>query len=119
MKNTLLFVLILAMCLSVCACGKNGGSAKNDDVEVESYADSSSEYASESESETEHEAENVIYQFGDSITSPSGMFVFTPSADGFTKSLGNTMDETYLLPEDKAESNNPYAAEEGKTMMYF
>lgn len=121
MKKLLLFILVLVMCLFVCACGEKGSSAKNDATKAESNIDSSSASESESETETEEQSEPevVIYQFGDSITSPSGMFVFTPSADGFTNALGNTMNETYLLPVDEAESNNPYAADEGKTMLYF
>ena len=63
----------------------------------------------------------LFTNFGDSVTSPSGMFVFTPTFDGFAAAVGNWPDENYLRPNGRGvdESNNPYVADEGKVMMYY
>jgi len=93
MKKTIALLLALAMCFTLCACGGEG------------------------------KTDNSSLSFGDTITSASGMFTFTPSFDGFASALSNWGDETYLLPEgsekDLEASDNPYNAEDGKVMMYF
>lgn len=94
MKRIIALLLALMMCLTLCACGEGGNGG-----------------------------EPSSYNFGDSITTESGMFVFTPAFDGFARALNNWGNENYLLPQGKTKdleaSDNPYFAEEGKTMMYF
>lgn len=96
MKKAVSLILALMMLLTLCACGAEGGTS------------------------AQGTANKDEYQFGESITSPSGMFVFTPEFDGFAAAVANYPDENYLRPEGRGvdESNNPYVAEDGKVMMY-
>lgn len=95
MKKLITLLLTAAMCLSIAACG-DSSSASNP-------------------------SQDDTYNFGDSITTKSGKFVFTPTFGGFAAALSNCSDENYLLPDGKGleKSTNPYAADEGKVMMYF
>lgn len=127
MKNALSLLLALVMCLSLCACG---GSEAQPETQPNDTADKApvaeeipaAEEGTESASaESAPAAEATVYQFGDSITSPSGMFVFTPQFHGFAAALANWPDANYLTPDGKGvdESNNPFVADEGHVMMYF
>lgn len=109
MKKLIALLMALTMCFVLCACG--GKTAEKTD-------------AADGEDESTTEAEDAVsYNFGDSITTGSGMFVFTPSFDGFAHALNNVGGEYCLTPEGSAkkleESTNPYRADEGKIMMYF
>lgn len=114
MKKLLTLTLAAALTLSLAACG--GGSGSNG-------TSSSGNTAPDTQGtqDIQQEPESVIHNFGDSVTSPSGMFVFTPTFDGFAAAVGNRMNEGYLRPDGEGidESNNPYLADEGKVMMYY
>lgn len=112
MKKITALLLALATLLALTACGGGGKSAD---------PAGSPEGGQESSPAPEAESQAQLYQFGQSITSPSGKFVFTPVFEGFAASLSNVRGEHYLLPEGDGldDANNPYKAEEGKVMMYY
>ena len=127
MKNALSLLLALVMCLSLCACGgetqpeAQPTAAPEDAASAAEEITSAEEGIDPAEADSAPAAEATVYQFGDSITSPSGMFVFTPQFHGFAAALANWPDANYLTPDGKGvdESNNPFVADEGHVMMYF
>ena len=113
MKKLLTLSLAAALTLSLVACG--GGGSNGTSSSGNTTPDT------QGTQDIQQEPESVIHNFGDSVTSPSGMFVFTPTFDGFAAAVGNRMNEGYLRPDGEGidESNNPYSADEGKVMMYY
>lgn len=103
MKRILALFLALLMALSLVGCGDT---TTNTPATPES---------------TPEPALETTYNFGDSITTSSGMYIFTPTFDGFASALANWPDKNYLHPDGKGvdESNNPFVANDGKVMMYY
>lgn len=101
MKKTLLFVLTLAMILSLCACG--GDSNK----------DNSSSNQTTDTLEIGEVATTDIVEF--SIT----RFEYAEKLKNATFATGKTPDPEYLLPTEEVQSNNPFEADEGKVMISF
>lgn len=115
MKKWIALLLAAVLCMSLAACGENGP-ASTDTPDSDTSTPVQTEPAVEEPEENE-----VIYNFGDSITTPSGMFIFTPMFDGFASAVANWPDENYLHPDGRGidESTNPFVADEGKVIMYY
>ena len=121
MKKLLVLMLAAALALSLVACGGGGDNPNNNNTTPDTQGTQDIQQDDIQQDDVQQEPEPIIYNFGDSVTSPSGMFVFTPTFDGFAAAVGNWPDENYLRPNGKGvdESNNPYVADEGKVMMYY
>ena len=120
MKKTLLVLLAVLMCISLCACGGDNSTTNKEDA-----AQSSSEEVTQPPEEvaqpTEEEVaqpteEKTIYKLGDVIE--TDLFKITPSFTGYAKKLANWPDKNYMTPAGTFSVSTPYAAEEEKTLMY-
>lgn len=120
MKKLLALMLAAALALSLAACGGSGGTGDTGTPDGDNATPDTQE-TQDTQQDIQQESESMIYEFGDPVTSPSGMFVFTPAFDGFASAVANWPDENYLRPNGRGvdESNNPYVADEGKVMMYY
>ena len=60
-----------------------------------------------------------VYLFGETVT--TDMYEFTPKFEGFAKALANTPDANFLTPNGFGlkDSDNPFRADDEKTMIYF
>ncbi len=121
MKRMLALMLAVILALSVTACGGSANVAPSQPSTDVQDTPPISDSPTVEPSAVQPEPEPEIYTFGDSITSPSGLFVFTPSFDGFADAVANFPDENYMRPNGQGvdEDNNPYVADEGKVMMYY
>lgn len=106
MKKLVALVLVAVLCFSFAACGKNSSDVQSKETDTNSSA-------------TQFTTDNVMYSFGDTITTANGMFEFTPVFEGFAETLANWPDKDYMTPEGKISGSTPYEASEGKVMMYF
>lgn len=132
MKKGLCLILALVLCLSLCACSSSDNtSATSDTSDTSSISETIDETSSEITDESiesapastveEPEESELLYNWGDSITTTSGMFIFTPMFDGIAPAVSNHPDENYLQPNGRNidDSSNPYVADDGKVMMYY
>lgn len=112
MKKWIALFLAAILCMSLAACGGN---------ETTSTDTPGSDTNTTVQTKPAVEEPEKIYSFGDSITTPSGMFIFTPMFDGFASAVANWPDENYLHPDGRGvdESDNPFVADDGKVMMYY
>lgn len=120
MKKQIALLLAIVMILTMTACGGGEDTANTSPVDTET-AETSPTPEPEEIPEPTPTPEPVVYNFGDSITSPSGMFIFAPTFEGFAAAVANHPDENYLQPDGQGidDSKNPFVADEGKVMMYF
>lgn len=124
MKKALSLLLILMLCLSVCACGntkdENVSETVSEEV-IEKENEEIIEEVTEEESEevteeAETEVEEVIYVLGDIIE--TDLFKITPSFTGYAYELANWPDENFMTPAGKFSGQTPYGGDEEKTTIY-
>lgn len=119
MKKLISIVLMLALVLSLCACGGAGGSVESTE-EKKTETIEKIETTKESEITTPEvivpEDEETIYTLGDVIE--TSLFKITPSFTGYAYELANWPDENYMTPAGDFSGSSPYSADEGKTEMY-
>lgn len=98
MKKFISMLLVGVMCISLCACGGN-----------------------DTETTEPKEDENMALEIGDTYTSDS--VEFTLERFEMAQMLSNTMDDTFLLPDDITEfasaERHPYFAEDGNVMVSY
>lgn len=100
MKKFISMLLVGIMCISLCACGGNDTETTN----TETNSDEATEL-----------------EIGDTYTSDS--VEFTLERFEMAQMLSNTMDDTFLLPDDITEfasaERHPYFAEDGNVMVSY
>lgn len=99
MKKIIAMILALTMCLSLCACG-----AENNQAAV---TDESKTYSLNETASTD------VVEF--TLT----RFEYAKMLKNASFQTGKAPDPEYLLPTEEEQSNNPFAAEDGKTMISF
>lgn len=109
MKRTISLLLVLALCLSLCACRAETTSHETTEAPTETVQ--VTEIA-----QTESPAQETIYAPGDSIE--TDLFRITPSFTGYAYELANWPDENFMKPEGDFSGKSPYSASDGKTEMY-
>ena len=88
MKKLLVLMLAAALALSLVACGGGGDNPNNNNTTPDTQGTQDIQQDDIQQDDVQQEPEPIIYNFGDSVTSPSGMFVFTPTFDGFAAAVG-------------------------------
>lgn len=110
-RNKLLaMLLVLVICVGVCACGSDS-STSSDEVSVEETTEEKESGEEVSKPET--------YKFGDTVSVGDGMFEFTPVFEGYAEKLANWPDKDFMTPNGQFSGTSPYCASEEKVIMYF
>lgn len=111
MKKAIPLILVLVICLSLCACGGGNPSVESTEVQQTETTEATETVAPE-----ETAPEDTVYQLGDVIE--TDLFTITPSFTGYAYELANWPDENYMTPAGKFSGSSPYSAAEGKTAIY-
>lgn len=107
MKKTLSLILVLAMCLSLCACSGDTTPSPTDESTIEA-------------TETTTLPEIQYYNVGDTVSTK--LFSFTLDAAQLAIALNNTQGEDHGLAKEynvEEDKNNPYVARTGHTYVAF
>lgn len=123
MKKVLCFILVLVMCLSMCACsGGQSGGASDIPIEKSENSINTSEQPKEiDDTNVPSQEENIhYYKLGETVS--TDIFEFTLNAAEFCIALNNVNDDNRYTPKEydpQDDANNPYVAPMGHTFAAF